>query len=459
MSAPAPETEPALEAVLRALSRRGLAAAEVFVKRGRSRRVESMEPTSTAAFVQERAWAVRAGDESGSLFAGGTGEPRPEGPWPAPSGRPLALPAPATSEPASWSTPADFDAPLVGEAEGLRLLASLGRELDSALPGARLLRAALEDGWSEGELASSRGVRAKMRHRVASLHIEARWEARGPARGGPQSSGGSSGSGTASLYLAAREARRFDPKAVARRLAVLLSIAAAPPADPGETPEVVLAPPVAARLLAGLTPLLVGPQAASHGERFRDGDGRLASAATTIVDDGRLPGGIFESGVDGEGVPCREVTLVEAGIFRQPLLSWRDADRAAGAASGCSRRPSWRDLPVPGPTHLYLKPDPRLAPSTLVGAVRRGAYALDVEGGAGLAVDWESGRFALPVCGFVLENGRAASPLRGVWLTGEVPRLLRGLQAVARDLTFQLLDGMIGAPTVLATGIELRRSM
>jgi len=438
---PPAAASPALEAVLHALARRGLAAAEVFVKRGRSRRVESSEAASTSAFVQERAWAVRAGGEQGSLFAAGTGEPRPEGPWPEPCGRPLALPEPETAPPCA---PADLDAPLVGEGEGLRLLASLGRELDSALPGARLLRAALEDGWSEGELASSRGVRARMRHRVASLHVEAR----GPGRDSREA-------GTASLYLAAREARRFDPPALARRLAVLLSIAAAPPADPGETPEVVLAPPVAARLLAGLAPLLVGPQAASHGERFRDGE-RLASAAATIVDDGRLPGGVFESGVDGEGVPCREVALVEEGIFRQPLLSWRDAGRAAGIHSGCSRRPSWRDLPAAGPTHLYLKPDPRLAASALVGAVRRGAYALDVEGGAGLAVDWEAGRFALPVCGFLLENGRATSPLRGVWLTGEITGLLRGIQAVARDLTFHLLDGMIGAPTVLATGLELR---
>lgn len=432
---------PVLEAVLRTLARRGLPTAEVYRKRGRSRRVEQAEAAATSAFVQERAWAVRAGSESGSFFAAGTGEPRPEGPWPEPGGRPLALPEPEIPEPAPPSTPADLDAPLVGEGEGLRLLASLGRELDSALPGARLLRAALEDGWSEGELASSRGVRARTRHRVAALHVEAR--------------GGGKASPAVALYLAAREARRFDPLSIARRLAVRLEIAAAPLAEPFEAPEVVLAPPVAARLLLGLAPLWIGSQAASHGERFRDGDGRLASPAVSIADDGRLPGGVFESGVDGEGVPCREVVLLQEGIFRQPLLSWRDAGRAAGETSGCSRRPSWRDLPTPGPTHLYLKPDPRLAASALVGAVRRGAYALDVEGG--MAVDWEAGRFALPVCGFRLEGGRATSPLRGVWLTGEIASLLRGIQAVARDLTFHPLDGMIGAPTVLATGVELRR--
>jgi predicted Zn-dependent protease len=437
---PAPPALPALEDVLRALARRGLCEVEIFAKHGRSRRLERTEATETSAFVRERAWALRAGDTRGSFFAGGTGEPRPEGPWPEPSGRPLALPP---AEPARWGQPAELDAPLVGESEGLRLLASLGSELDAALPGTRLLRAALEDGWSEGELASSRGVRARTRHRVASLHVEAR----GPGRGAP----------VALLYLAAREARRFDPRALARRLAVRLEVAAAPPSEPGETPEILLAPPVVARLLAGLAPLLVGPQAVSRGAGFRDRHGRMASELATIVDDGRFPGGVFECGVDGEGVPSREVVLVEAGIFRQPLLTWKDAERATGTPSGCSRRPSWRDLPAPGPTHLYLRPEPRVGVAALVGAVRRGAYALDIGGAGRLALDWETGRFALPVCGFRLEAGRATSPLNGVCLTGDVPALLRGIAGVGRDLTFHLLDGMIGAPTVLATGLEMRR--
>ncbi len=443
----APEADGgALDRVLRALGRRGATAVEVLAKHGRSRRIERTEATETSAFVQERAWAVRAGDGRGSFFAGGTGEPAADGPWPAMSGQPLALPEPAsaTTEPAraGWSAPADLDAPLVGESEGLRLLASLGRELDTALAGARLLRTALEDGWSEAELASDRGIRARTRHRVASLYVEAR----GPGREAP----------VAALYSVAREARRFDPLALARRLAVRLEIAAAAPADPGETPEILLAPPVAARLVAGLLPLLVGPQAASRSAGFRGADDRLGSALATLIDDGRLPGGVFESGVDGEGVPTREVVLVEAGIFRQPLLSWREAERGGGAPSGCSRRASWRDLPAPAPTHLYLKPEPRVAATAMVGAVRRGAYALDVAGS--LAIDYKSGRFALPVYGFRIESGRATSPLNGVRLAGDVPSLLRGIAGVGRDLTFYLLDGMIGAPTVLATGLAMQRT-
>jgi hypothetical protein len=43
---------------------------------------------------------------------------------------------------------------------------------------------------------------------------------------------------------------------------------------------------------------------------------------------------------------------------------------------------------------------------------------------------------------------------------GTVPGLLHGLVAAARDLTFQpTRSGLVGAPTVLVKGVELRRRL
>jgi hypothetical protein len=41
-------------------------------------------------------------------------------------------------------------------------------------------------------------------------------------------------------------------------------------------------------------------------------------------------------------------------------------------------------------------------------------------------------------------------------LAGGIGALLRGVGAVARDLRFFPLGGMIGAPTLLLTGLEIR---
>jgi predicted Zn-dependent protease len=427
---------PRLDEVLRSLLRRHLTDAEVYTKRGRSRRLERTPVTETSSSSQERAWAVRAGNRRGSFFAAATGDPVPGGPWPDPvAGLSLELPEPQPVP--AWNPPADLDAPLIGEREGLRLLESLGRELENELPKARLLRAVLEDGSSEAELANSRGLQVSTRQRIATLYLEAA----GPGHPAP----------TASLYVAAREPHGFHPTALARRLADRLAVSASGAPPERDSGEFLLAPVVAARLLAGLLPLLVGP---GPGSRLIGARGRFGSERVTLIDNGRFPGGAFEAPVDGEGVPTREVVLVEEGLFRQPLLAWWQEGAAQGETCGCARRPGWRDLPSPGPTHLYLKPDPRTPVASLLGAVAQGYYLIDATGPG--RFDLAGDRFALPVCGFAVESGRASAPVAGAWLHGGIGTFLKGIVGVGRDLTFHPLDGMIGAPTVLVSGLELR---
>ncbi len=432
---------PVLDEVMVALIRRGLPDVEVFAKRGRSRRLEISPVTETSLFSQEQGWAVRAGDPRRSFFTAGTGEPSTDGPWPEPSGRPVRLPEESPTW-TPWNDPSDFDAPLIGEREGLKLLESLGRELAAELPGARLIRAALEDGSSESEIVNSRGLRSRVRNRVATLHLEAA----GPGR--PAAS--------ASVYLAAREARRFHPPALARRLADRLAVTAqgAPPDRDGG--EILLAPPVMARLLAGLLPLLVGPKAGTLLAGLRDRRGRVGSERLTLIDNGRLPGGALEAPVDGEGVATREIVLIEEGVYRQSLLAWWQAEShpGIGISSGCTRRPGWRDIPAPGPTHLFLKPDPRNPVAALLGSISQGYYLIDVSGGG--RFDLAAGSFAIPVCGFAVQGGRASAPVANAWLCGRIADLLQGIAGIGRDLTFHPLLGMIGSPTVLVHGLELR---
>lgn len=432
-----------LAEVLEALADRGLEEAEVYVKRGRSRRLETSLHTETSGFHHERGWAVRASGPRASMFVTGTGEPSPEGPWPEPDGQPLRLPDAAPVP--DWKEPKDFDAPLAGEREGLQLLAAVARELDTELPGARLTHALLEDGSSESEIRSQRGIHARWRSRVATLRLSAviRPKNREPL--------------TASLALAEREARRFPPKAVARRLADRLVVRAAPPPKiERDRGEVLLAPAVARRLLEALLPVLVGPRAASRIGRFHDRRGHVGGERLTVVDDGRLAGELLAAPVDGEGLPTREVVLIEEGVFRQPLVAWHQIRGLEAVASGCSRRASWRDLPEPAPTHLYLQAG-REPVGDLLAAIARGYYFVEPTGGARL--DFDEDHFALPVAGFAVGRGQAAEPVSGVALQGAISALLRNLQGVGRDLTFAPeRAGLLGAPSLLVSGLEVRRT-
>jgi predicted Zn-dependent protease len=429
-------------ALIERLQGEGLVEAEVLLKTGRSRRSEIGAQGSVSVFTEEMGWALRAGHERGSLFACGTGPVRLDGERPKAGGAPLSLPD-AQHVPL-WDPGSDLDAPLAVEAEAYGVLEGIERELQRQVPSARLLRAVLDDGSSETRLISSRGVDCSFRSRLATLHLEAVWGARAATR--------------SRLEVVALDARALQPRALARRLADSLVVRAGDAGPSRERGEMVLAPAVGARLLAALGPLWLGGEAASLSARLADRQDRLASPAVRIVDDPRLRGGGVAAPVDGEGVPTRRVVLVEGGRFVRALVDWRRTPSQGRVPAGFMRRPGWRDRPRLGASHLYLEPDVSLAASELVSGVSRGFYLLDALGPA--RVDFDGDRMAIPVCGFGLDQGRATATLGRAWLTGSISALLHGIRAVARDLAFLPLAGaMIGAPTLLVTGLELRRDL
>lgn len=426
--------------LLAVLRRRGLTEAEVFFKQGRSRRFEVGAPGRVGSSSRETGWAIRAGDDRSSLWMAGTGLPLPESDWPAPDGRAIRLPA---AEPiAAWRPPADLDASLMAEGEAIGLLEAVERALSTELPGARLLRGVLDEGTSETMIFNSRGVDVEYRSRAAALRVEAV----APGKAAPSSA----------LLVAEREARRFQPGAVGNRLANHLLLARQGRAEMRHRGELLIGSAVATRILAGCLPLLVGAQGERLARRYRDRQGRIGSSALTIVDDGRLPGGVLEAPVDGEGVPTGQTLLVEQGQFRRSLQGWRELAGRHQARPGCVRRHGWRDLPRVAPSHLYIQPATEVAVGSLLGSMSRGCYLVEAEGSG--RFDLESDHFRLPVCGFVVQQGQATAPLAGAVLEGSLQSLLQGIQAVARDLAFQPLVGMLGAPTLLVAGFGLRRS-
>ncbi|MCB9377863.1 MAG: hypothetical protein H6511_03755 [Holophagales bacterium] len=405
--------------------------AELFEKRGRSRRFERGSAGESVEIAEEQGWAVRVGDLSRSCFVCGSGEPPRALSWAHATPHPLALPAPRTAAP--FATSRALDEPLVAESEAFALLDGIAREIEREHPGARLVAARLEEGSSESTLTSTLGIDASARLRAATLRLEV--EAAGDA---------------CVLERIETSLRALKPLAIARRIADRLHArggGAPPPSG-----RLVLAPPLAARLIESLVPLLVGPQARSRLSPLLGEGGRLAAAPWTLIDDGRHPAGVLAAGSDGEGVPTGEARLVEAGRFASPLLARWEAPDAA--LPGCARRASWRDLPRRAPTQLYLAPDPAVRPADLVAAVDSGAFLVEAEGG----VVWNlaSLRFRVPVSGFALERGRAAGALGVVELVGDARALFDGLIAVARDLAFVAGDGLYGAPTMLVEGLTVR---
>ncbi len=431
---------PDAEALLVELPGRGFPEAEIFEKRGRSRRfsrqaARSVAPPdgrTTQAAASEAGWALRAGDARRSLFQTATGKPAAATRLEDPSPHPLRLPEPpALPTPDLWNDPPELDAPLATETEATTLLAEIERELQRELPESRLVVAVLDDGASEWALRSTRGVRAEGRARAAYLRLEV-----------------GCGERRCRFEGAERDARQFEPCALARRLVdrlCALEESREHPAGASGESGLLLAAPLAARLVQAFAPFFLGPAA-----RARLAALGALSPALTLIDDGRLATGLLLSPFDGEGLPCGRAVLVEEGRFVQPLLAWWEAGRAV---PGCARRASWRDLPRRAPTHLFVAPG-TTAVGELVESVVAGAYLLDAEGA--VRVDPGSLAFEVPVSGMHIVKGRAVAPLGRVRLCGDLTSFLAGIQVLARDLVFVPGDGMFGAPTMRTSGLRVQ---
>ena len=411
---------------------------EIYLKRGRSRRLIEEAGARCHLEADEEGWAVRANLGRGSFFVCGSGDPPPAGGWPEPDGHPVRLPRPVEDD--DRRVVRRSEAALASEGEIRTLAETLSREVERRLTGVRLTAIRIEDGQSESTIGNSLGVLASTRVRAASLSLTGETVGRRPVR--------------ARLEWVERELADLSPRRLVARLGDVLSVRSEGRAVARDRCEVVLAPLVMIHLLAGLLPLFD----ADSGEELvaaLGGPETLGSSEVDIVDDGRLDRGVLASEVDGEGVPTREVELIEGGRYRQPLLPWWRT-RPGCRSGGASRRDSWRQEPRVGPTHLYLRPDGSVRAAQLVASLSRGYYLLDPV--LPVRMDLAADRFALPVSGFEILGGRARMPVTGVALTGKVSSLLRGVRARGRDLAFAPQQaGLIGSPSVRLAGLELLR--
>ena len=331
-----------------------------------------------------------------------------------------------------WSEPPDLDSPLLTEREAQALLSAVADALAAELPGARLVEAVLEDGSSAsdaGQLATASAPAGATAWRwvrlVAMLPARRRRAA---------------GAGARHVEQGAREARRLQPRALARALADRLAVRARGSLPERESGDVVLAPAVAARLLAGLLPLLVGPEARERAcaAARRRRPHRLAAA----LGGRRRPpaGGLLAAAVDGEGVPTRAVPLVEARAL--PAAAARlvagARRRRRGGAGGERLQPRARACATCRGRRRRTSSCARrraCAPATLVG--ERRARLLPARrrraGGASTSPATAS-RCRCAASGSTA--GAARAPLAGGWLCGSIGGAARGVAGVARDLAF-----------------------
>lgn len=186
--------------------------------------------------------------------------------------------------------------------------------------------------------------------------------------------------------------------------------------------------PIASRLIGAIA------GAANGSALFRDASylcGKLsetiASEHVTLRDNPWIVRGAASRLIDGEGLPTRPLTLVQAGRLTSYILDTYTGKKL----SMPSTRSAWRGLgsPSPGTSNLWMDNGDRSL-AELIAGVDEGLLVTDTFGGGANTV---TGDYSQGAVGLWIERGQIAYPVDELTIASTLPTLWANVDGVAND--------------------------
>jgi PmbA protein len=177
----------------------------------------------------------------------------------------------------------------------------------------------------------------------------------------------------------------------------------------------------------------------------------VASDLVTVVDDGRLPGGLGSRPFDGEGQPTRRTVLVQRGRLSSWLLDAYSARKLGTASTGNAARGAG-SAPSVGPGNLWLEPGAAGTLEEIVAATPRGLLVTEL---IGMGFQPVTGDYSRGAAGLWIEGGEIAYPVEEITIAGNLGEMLLAIDAVGSDL---LWLGRIAAPSLRVARMTLAGS-
>ena len=223
--------------------------------------------------------------------------------------------------------------------------------------------------------------------------------------------------------------QRAGADAVERALRMLGATSA-----PSERLTVVFDPYVTSQLLGLIAEMLSGDAVLRGRSPFAGRVGEVVAApGVTLLDDATRAASPAASDIDGEGLACRPVLLIEDGVLSGFLHNAYTARASGTVSTGSAQRPSHRGGPSVGP-HVATVVPGGLSPEAVLAGVGEGVLVRDL---AGLhsGVNPVSGDLSVGAEGQRIRGGELAEPLREVTIASTLQRLLSQVVAIGDDLT------------------------
>jgi PmbA protein len=217
--------------------------------------------------------------------------------------------------------------------------------------------------------------------------------------------------------------------------------------------SVVLVPEIASQFITFLS-LALKADDMQRGRSFLLGKmGQdVASDNVSLLDNGRLKGGLASAPFDAEGVPRRPTKLIEEGILQSVLHNTYTARKDGVKSTGNAARQSHRQPPALLPSNFYLQPG-EIAPEEIISGVDRGLYVLNTMSTGG--INPVSGDYSVAARGIWIEDGELVGPVNEVTIAASMEQMLKQVSAVGNDLRFIPIYGVFGSPTIRIDGMTI----
>ena len=223
---------------------------------------------------------------------------------------------------------------------------------------------------------------------------------------------------------------------------------------PTQRATVVYSPMAATSVLGALSRAL-GADAMQRNRSFLEGKigQTVAADMVSVLDNGRLPGGIATRPFDDEGVPTAATRLIDEGVLQTALHDHYTATRDGTASStGNASRRSHASMPTLDASNFYFQPGHE-TPEEVIGGVEQGLYVESVMNTA--SINPISGDYSISAKGYWIENGELSHPVNEVTIALSMQELLQNIKAIGSDLTFVPMMGALGSPTIRVDGVMI----
>lgn len=166
----------------------------------------------------------------------------------------------------------------------------------------------------------------------------------------------------------------------------------------------------------------------------------IASPVVSAVDDGTIPNEWGTINIDDEGTPSRRNLLIENGILKGYMVDKLNGRRMGMKSTGSGRRESYKYAPTSRMTNTFIL-NGKSSLDEMISSVEKGIYAKYMGGGS---VNPTTGNFNFAVMeGYLIENGKITSPVRGATLIGSGSEILKKIEMVGNNLAYG--QGMCGS--------------